>query len=378
MLLGPGPARPPEIACGPAVWQGCGPRKCGSGRSNGLGGIQGAPVSSAGAWMTSGPLDSCMLATSQNKTNGTCCQQEHFLCCQGSFSQDPVVLWGMSTGLSEGSPAQSSPALQAESRQRWRRGAPTRLRVGASCAYCVKNTLLFLPLLCREACALFLGLQMGRDRPSKDSQAPDCIRSWRASVPRLPRLLWLQASSQLSQNKGPHGPPRRGLATHPHFGRGGQWCVSWRGHFISLFLFRLRTNQGIEFGGQVAPEECLLWWDIEKHSQGVPSEAWLQDLKKPTDKPSQEWPQTAPGGGYWEISHWAWGSPRAGAETHPLARCSTLSRHWRICPLSTSSAQTSRDPTSLIRLPLRVSSGQHPSHHPLLISPLALPLDWSE
>lgn len=40
----------------------------------------------------------------------------------------------------------------------------------------------------------------------------------------------------------------------------------------------------------MAPKECLLWGDIKKHSQGVSSEAWLQDLrkKKNTDK-SRQW-----------------------------------------------------------------------------------------
>lgn len=37
----------------------------------------------------------------------------------------------------------------------------------------------------------------------------------------------------------------------------------------------------------MAPEERLLWGDIEKHSQGVPSEAWLQDLRR---NQRQAWP----------------------------------------------------------------------------------------
>ena len=38
--------------------------------------------------------------------------------------------------------------------------------------------------------------------------------------------LGLSAAQVKGQKAGPCGHPRKGLATHPDFGCGGQWCVS--------------------------------------------------------------------------------------------------------------------------------------------------------
>lgn len=67
----------------------------------------------------------------------------------------------------------------------------------------------------------------------------------------------------------------------------------------------------------MASEKRLLWWDIEKHSQGVPSEAWLQDLRRnQTNHPVVT--VVAPGDDTKKWPHGPGRDSRAGAEAHPL------------------------------------------------------------
>lgn len=71
----------------------------------------------------------------------------------------------------------------------------------------------------------------------------------------------------------------------------------------------------------MAPEECLLWWDIEKHGQRVPSEAWLQDLRRNHRQATQWRPPVALGDDTEKQAPRSLGGARAGAESHPLVLC---------------------------------------------------------